>query len=126
MENTIINDKCNCKDDENSQALATATTVTTVTTTSSTSNLTIDKPKLSSFVEDNSGGFSSTRLVMLMWSIGVFLVWAVTTCWSVFHSGEKTMMSIPGEVITVLLGVMGLKVVQRFGEKDNTSTVNKI
>jgi len=61
--------------------------------------------------EDNSGGASSARILMLVWGLGVFIVW----CYISLHSG--VMLSLPETVITVLLGMSAMKVVQRFGEK---------
>jgi hypothetical protein len=62
-----------------------------------------NKISLSSIVQDNSGGLSSSRILMLMWGIVTLLIWAAGT--------------IPPEVVTILLGITGAKVVQRFGEK---------
>lgn len=78
--------------------------------------------KLSSFLEDNSGGFSSARLMALFWCIGVFVVWAVGSLLVIYASlGTSTpvltLLPIPGEVVTIVLGFAGFKVVQRFGEK---------
>jgi hypothetical protein len=90
-----------------------------------------EKSKLSSFLEDNSGGFSAARLMALLWCGGVFVVWAATTVYTVVTSVGTTtptftMMTIPNEVITVMLGFMGLKVVQRFGEKGDVVQVEKL
>ncbi len=64
--------------------------------------------------EDNSGGASSSRVLMLLWGIGVFVVW----CYTSIHTGG--MIPIPESVITVLLGTAAVKAVQRFGEKSDT------
>jgi hypothetical protein len=69
-----------------------------------------------SMLSDNTGGTSTTRVTMLIWAIGVFTIWGAATIISVVH-GNFVLLPIPESVITVLLGVTGLKVVQRFGEK---------
>jgi len=66
---------------------------------------------LKGILEDNSGGASSTRILMLVWGVGVFVVWAYIS----LHTG--VMVVLPETVITVLLGTSAMKVVQRFGEK---------
>lgn len=67
---------------------------------------------LKGVLEDNSGGASSTRLLMLMWGICVLAVWTYIS----LHTG--TMVTLPETVITVLLGTSAMKVVQRFSEKE--------
>jgi hypothetical protein len=66
---------------------------------------------LKEILEDNSGGTSSSRVLMLVWGIGVFAVW----CYASIHTGG--IVPIPESVITVLLGTTAIKAVQRFGEK---------
>lgn len=92
--------------------------------------------KLSSILEDNSGGFSSSRFQMLAWGLGVLLVWgfvAVKTALdpipialipdkdnpaiTYVEKAKPTLPSIPNEVIAVLLGFTGWKTAQRFAEK---------
>ena len=53
---------------------------------------------------------------MLMWGLGVFLVWA-SVCITAMFNGVYVMPSLPAEIVTILLGVTGIKTVQRFGEK---------
>lgn len=86
-----------------------------------------EKPKLYSLLEDNSGGFSSARLMALLWCGGVFLIWAFASIYVIVASAGTatpvtTFLSIPGEVITAMLGFTGFKVVQRFGEKDDSQS----
>lgn len=78
--------------------------------------------KMSSILEDNSGGFSSSRVMALLWSVGVFIVWAVGSFMVIYTTAGTatpitTLMTLPGEIVTIVLGFAGLKVVQRFGEK---------
>lgn len=89
-----------------------------------------ERPKLYSLLEDNSGGFSSSRFMALLWSVGVFLIWGGASLFVIVSSSGTatpvtTLIPIPGEVITVMLGFAGMKVVQRFGEKGE-SQVEKI
>ncbi len=61
-------------------------------------------------LEDNSGGFSSIRFVLLVWFTLVFVVWTYTA----FHLG--TVPDIPSGTLTFSATLAGSKVVQRFGE----------
>ena len=67
--------------------------------------------KFSSFLEDESGGFSSTRLAFLLWVVGVLAVYIYQRV----HSDRPVV--IDGSVITIIGILMTGKVVQRFGEK---------
>jgi len=67
--------------------------------------------KLSSFLEDNSGGFSATRLAFLLWVVGVLAVWI---CSSIENNN---LAKIDNSVVTVIGILMTGKMVQRFGEK---------
>jgi hypothetical protein len=70
----------------------------------------------SSIIQDNSGGVSSIRVLMLLWGCGVFLVWMTATIVGMFH-GIYVIPTIPQTVVEVLISVTGIKAVQRFGEK---------
>jgi hypothetical protein len=70
----------------------------------------------SSIIQDNSGGISSIRCLMLLWGVGVFLVWASGAVVGLVH-GVYVFPTIPPEVVTILLGVSGIKTVQRGFEK---------
>lgn len=70
----------------------------------------------SSMLQDNSGGVSSMRCLMLLWGAGVFLMWAGAWIVGMVH-GIYVPPSIPTEIVTILLGITGTKCVQRFGEK---------
>lgn len=67
--------------------------------------------KLGEFVQDNSGGLSSMRLIFLTWGLGLFLVWAGIS----IRTG--TLQPLPDSLIILTLGISGTKAVQRFGEK---------
>ena len=68
-----------------------------------------------SLLQDNSGGLSSTRLITVIWGGGVFLVWGFAAIVATMHGLPFPVL--PPEVVTITLGITGLKVVQRFGEK---------
>jgi len=68
-------------------------------------------PLISALVEDNSGGTSSTRVVMLLWLTLVCIAWA-------FVAYKTTgIPDIPPGVLTLSGMLLSAKVVQRFGEK---------
>ncbi|MBF0473203.1 MAG: hypothetical protein HQK93_05650 [Nitrospirae bacterium] len=75
-----------------------------------------NKVNISSIIEDNSGGLSSTRVLMLAWGLGTLLVWSICSVIGAIH-GIYIFPSIPDSVVTILGIVLGGKVVQRFGEK---------
>ncbi len=92
------------------------TTTTTVDVKNTTDTEDIKKSPLSSILEDNSGGLSSTRILMLSWGIGVLLVWAAGSIIGFLH-GVYVFPAIPESVVSILGIVLGGKVIQRFGEK---------
>lgn len=65
---------------------------------------------LDGFMKDKEGKPSSSRLLILMWGLGVFAIWAVSSLKS------STLQSIPDSVITILGVLVGGKTLQRFGE----------
>jgi hypothetical protein len=75
-------------------------------------------PLLSQFLAGLSGKASSMRLVMLVWSIGVFVVWAFISVKS------NQMVVIPDNILYALSVVIGGKVFQRFkeGQTKNETT----
>lgn len=73
--------------------------------------------RLTEFLQDPNGEFSSTRLAFLAWIFAVLVGWGVDT---VKH--DYKLAEIP-ESVQVLIGVlMTGKVVQRFGEKPDSNT----
>jgi hypothetical protein len=70
----------------------------------------------SSIIQDNSGGVSSMRILMLLWGVGVLAIWSAAWIVGMFH-GVYAAPTIPSEIVTILLGITGTKCVQRFGEK---------
>jgi len=71
--------------------------------------------KFSSFLEDNSGGFSATRLAFLLWAMGVLAIWIYTSI------ANKCLADINSSVVTVIGILMTGKTVQRFGEKPDSA-----
>jgi hypothetical protein len=68
-----------------------------------------------SFLQDNSGGLSATRLAFLLWAVGVLIVWIYSSI------QQDKLAEIDRTVVTVLGILMTGKTVQRFGEKSDTS-----
>jgi hypothetical protein len=67
------------------------------------------------FLQENNGGFSATRLALLLWVVGVLVVWIIDS----LKSG--TLAPIDSSIATVIGILMTGKVVQKFGEKDDSS-----
>ncbi|NJM58923.1 MAG: hypothetical protein HC857_18045 [Synechococcales cyanobacterium RU_4_20] len=65
---------------------------------------------LDGFIRENTGKLSSSRLLILLWGGGVFLIWAVSSL------RAEMLQPIPESVITVVGVLIGAKTVQRFGE----------
>jgi hypothetical protein len=66
--------------------------------------------KLMQFFQDDTGANSATRLAFLVWSVGVFVIWAAV-CFS-----AKTLIDIPNGVIYVTIVFMGGKTAHAFIE----------
>ena len=67
--------------------------------------------KLSSFLEDQTGDFSATRLAFLLWAIGVLATW-------IYASLQNGGLEKVDSSVTTILGIlMTGKVAQRFAEK---------
>jgi hypothetical protein len=68
------------------------------------------KSSLSGFIREESGKPSSSRLLILVWGVGVFGIWAFSSVKS------ASLQSIPESVITILAALVSAKTIQRFGE----------
>jgi hypothetical protein len=66
-------------------------------------------------LQDASGGVSSIRFLMLVWGLIVLIGWIVVC----IKTGG--LVEIPSSIITILLGLTGIKVAQRFGEKESVA-----
>jgi hypothetical protein len=97
----------------NTTANTNGATAITPTAVISGNNNNVD---ISSIIQDNSGGLSSIRVLMLLWGGGVFLIWSAAWIVGLYH-GIYTAPTLPPEIVTILLGVSGIKTVQRFGER---------
>lgn len=71
------------------------------------------KKEVSSFIQEKNGKFSSSRLLLLVWGVGVLIVWGYST----FKNGGS-LQAIPESVVTVVGIFAGSKVIQRFGESE--------
>lgn len=69
-----------------------------------------DLKGISSFVREKDGKVSSSRLLFLIWGVGIFLTWAYISYQT------KNLQPIPESVVTILGILAGTKAVQRFGE----------
>lgn len=61
--------------------------------------------------DDNSGGFSTIRIVLTVWMLILSLMWAVAC----IH--KKELIDIPTNVVTLTVALSAIKGIQRFGEK---------
>jgi hypothetical protein len=73
--------------------------------------------RLLEFVQEENGGFSSTRLAFLIWALGVLAVWIIASV----TAQPIALTRIDPSVTTVLGILMTGKVVQKFGEKPDNS-----
>lgn len=65
---------------------------------------------LDGFIKEKDGKPSSSRLLILTWGLGTFLVWAFSSI-----KGEA-LQAVPDSVITILGVLIAGKTIQRFGE----------
>ena len=65
---------------------------------------------IGTFFKDESGQYSAMRLSFVVWSLGVFGVWAAVSII------DKSMAALPKEVITMVGLTLGAKVFQSFSE----------
>jgi hypothetical protein len=63
-----------------------------------------------SVIREKKGKISSSRILLLLWGIGLFVVWSFVSL------VNRNIAEIPESVVTVLGILSGSKVVQRFGE----------
>ncbi|NJN31334.1 MAG: hypothetical protein HC824_13595 [Synechococcales cyanobacterium RM1_1_8] len=63
-----------------------------------------------SFIREENGKLSSSRLLLMVWGGGVFVIWAISSLMS------QSLQAIPDSVITIVGICVGAKTVQRFGE----------
>ncbi|MGA7563973.1 MAG: hypothetical protein WBW55_12270 [Desulfobaccales bacterium] len=64
-----------------------------------------------SFLQEDNGNFSATRLAFLLWIIGVLVVWIMDSV------KAASLQGIPESVAAIIGILMTGKVAQKFGEK---------
>ena len=67
--------------------------------------------KILEFLQDGNDKFSSTRLALLLWVIGLLVIWTMSS----IHS--EAFLEIPTSTITLVGILVSGKVVQKFGEE---------
>lgn len=67
-------------------------------------------------LEDGSGGYSTTRVVLTLWLL------LLCICWSVIAVRTQSIPDIPQGVLALTGMLLSAKVVQRFGEKESSET----
>jgi hypothetical protein len=94
----------------------------------------MDLKRSREFLQDDNGALSSTRLIMLLWVLGVLGVWAAATIVGLAGKGVcaaggkcPLLAAIPGSVITLTGIILGGKVLQKWPEvkasgQSNTET----
>jgi hypothetical protein len=65
---------------------------------------------MAKFFQDDKGNGSSMRLLMAVWMIGVFAVWAIIS----LTKGE--MPDLPSMIGTVIMAILAAKVWQKYPE----------
>ena len=68
--------------------------------------------KILEFFQDNSGGLSSSRLILIAWAFGILVPWIYLSVKS------AALQPVPESVITMFGVAVAGKTVQRFGEKE--------
>jgi predicted MFS family arabinose efflux permease len=63
-----------------------------------------------SIIREPKGKVSSSRILLLLWGVGLFFVWTFVSL------TKQNIADIPESVVTVVGILSGSKVVQRFGE----------
>lgn len=64
--------------------------------------------------DDNSGGFSTIRIVLTIWMLILSLTWAISCIY------KKELVDIPTNVVTLTVALAAVKGIQRFGEKSES------
>jgi len=72
------------------------------------------------FLQEDDGKFSATRLALLLWIVGLLVVWTIGSIHNVSSEGE--LLEIPFSVITLVGIFVTGKTVQKFGEEKMNSS----
>lgn len=75
-----------------------------------------NKARLEQFFQDGNNYFSATRLVFILWSTGVLIVWSINSI------ATKSLLKIDYSIVGILMSFMTGKVVQFFFEMKDSST----
>lgn len=75
--------------------------------------------KLSQFLKDGDGQFSSMRLVFLLWGLGALVMWVIAS----WHA--KTLAVVPDSVIAMTGVTTTGKIIQSFSENNSTPQPSK-
>jgi hypothetical protein len=73
-------------------------------------------PPIWTLMTDNSGGFSSMRFILIFTTIFFLGIWG-SVCYT-----TKKLEPFPREATTIILGLAGVKMAQRYGEKGELET----
>jgi hypothetical protein len=65
---------------------------------------------IGSFIRDRDGKVSSSRLLLITWGVGTFVIWAISSYQT------KVLQALPDSIVTVIGILAGSKAIQRFGE----------
>ena len=76
--------------------------------------------KILEFLSEDNNHLSSTRLIMYIWCIGIFIIWAIST------AKNNWQMQEINDSLQIIIGlVLSGKVIQKFNEqKVNNETVS--
>jgi hypothetical protein len=73
---------------------------------------------LSTFLQEDNGKLSATRLVLLVWVLGLLGVWAAGSLHNIYLGDMgPALLELPPSTITIVGILMAGKVVQKYEEK---------
>ena len=82
---------------------------------------------ISKFLQEDNGKPSATRFGLLVWVIGLLVVWATGSIHNIYFAQTPELLEIPTSAITLVGFLIGAKVVQKYEEQpgagaaDNTT-----
>ncbi len=78
---------------------------------------------LSTFLQEDNGKLSATRLVLLVWVIGLLVVWTAGSIHNIYlGDSDATLLELPTSTITLVGILMAGKVVQKYEEKPEAAS----
>jgi hypothetical protein len=72
---------------------------------------------ISEFLQEDNGKRSVTRLVLLLWAIGMLAVWVVGSFHHIYFGLGEGLLELPASTITLLGLLIAGKVVQKHEEQ---------